>query len=370
MATKKKRILCPVCGSDIDKKTFLADGTCAGCGEDLSENEEVIAYFSENEDDDTDFDDSIENYKKTKRTRVTTNRSKGLSASMTGKIVKKSTEASKPDSSPSKAEEPRGFYPVEISDEELDREMSKLRNSKDSEDELPEEPVMEDDLEEVPVIGEEEYPFPDEDEESADEGEIIELEDDEEELPEDEEFEEDAPAEEEYEDDDAQEDEETSRILEQMRRDLEEKNRTTTLTPDEEDEEPADFGEEEESYEEYDSPEPDDDDTEFDDNDEETEEEADSLSEDEEESAKKPVIMSVADMIRQRCHTDNSDEDYSTEKREVEKDVFDSNSDGYYDDTEASEPPQADIIPKKTILKVVGTIVGLVLLTIFFIYYA
>lgn len=355
MGTRNKRILCPVCGSDIDRKTFLTDGTCAGCGEDLSANEEIIGFFSDSDDGNADFDDSIESYKKTRKNKVTTNRSKGLSASMTGKIVKKGTDVSKPVGSPLRGKEPETFCPTEMSDEELDKVLNKLGKASNSDPEIEKEADNEDDTGEIPVIDEEEYTFAEENEE------VIELEDE----PSENDYAEDA-AEEEYENIEFQDDEEETQILEQMRRDLEEKNNTSASDVNEDSEDSMEFDTEEEEYEEPDS---DDEDAEYSDYDDETEEDSESLSENETIPEKAPVIMSVADMIRQKCHHDSSEDDYATEKREVEKDVFDSNADGYYNDTEASEPPQADIIPKKTILKIAGTVLGLILFTVFFIYY-
>lgn len=58
------------------------------------------------------------------------------------------------------------------------------------------------------------------------------------------------------------------------------------------------------------------------------------------------------------------------EELEVEKNIFNSNEDGFYDDAIPVVNPQEDHIKKSTIIKLVSIVVLLFLLTIFMIYYA
>lgn len=48
---------------------------------------------------------------------------------------------------------------------------------------------------------------------------------------------------------------------------------------------------------------------------------------------------------------------------------YDFNEDGFYNDTEPLEPPQADVIPISTIIKIVAIVGGILLYTLFMIYY-
>lgn len=54
--------------------------------------------------------------------------------------------------------------------------------------------------------------------------------------------------------------------------------------------------------------------------------------------------------------------------RKVEKTVFNSNKDGYYSDAQPFIDPEPDIIPPRSILKVVGIFAGLIFFTAYFIY--
>ena len=61
-----------------------------------------------------------------------------------------------------------------------------------------------------------------------------------------------------------------------------------------------------------------------------------------------------------------------TETLECDPSVYQSNTKAngyYYNDTKAIVPPEADIIKRSTILKVVGSVLGLLAFVVFMIYY-
>lgn len=66
---------------------------------------------------------------------------------------------------------------------------------------------------------------------------------------------------------------------------------------------------------------------------------------------------------------DSSDKESPYEKRDVPISVFDSNKDGYYDDVQSPYPPVADIFQPKLLVEILGTVVVVILFTIFLIYY-
>lgn len=82
----------------------------------------------------------------------------------------------------------------------------------------------------------------------------------------------------------------------------------------------------------------------------------------EESIEKRP--LSPAERIRMRREYDTIG---SNEKLEKMSSDYDSNADGYYDDTPAAVPPQPDIVNKTAIIRFVGAFVGLALLTGFLI---
>ena len=83
-----------------------------------------------------------------------------------------------------------------------------------------------------------------------------------------------------------------------------------------------------------------------------------------EESIEKKKPLSPAERIRMRREYDTIG---SNEKLEKMSSDYDSNADGYYDDTPATVPPQPDIVNKTAIIRFVGAFVGLALLTGFLI---
>lgn len=93
-------------------------------------------------------------------------------------------------------------------------------------------------------------------------------------------------------------------------------------------------------------------------------------------SEKKNGLFNVSNVkIKRNPKKDNKESNKKVEDinddvgRLVDKKVFNSNRDGYYDDTVAAEPPQADTIPVKVILKVAGTALGLFIFTMIFIWW-
>lgn len=74
--------------------------------------------------------------------------------------------------------------------------------------------------------------------------------------------------------------------------------------------------------------------------------------------------LSPAERIRMRREYDTIG---SNEKLEKMSSDYDSNADGYYDDTPAAVPPQPDIVNKTAIIRFVGAFIGLALLTGFLI---
>ena len=88
---------------------------------------------------------------------------------------------------------------------------------------------------------------------------------------------------------------------------------------------------------------------------------------------KKDNLLSAADFIRAKLSNTNEDNGpkiIDMEKRENVPDDFNSNWDGYYDDTKSTIPPEPDVVNFKTIRRVVGSIVGIILVSIFLIYWA
>ena len=79
--------------------------------------------------------------------------------------------------------------------------------------------------------------------------------------------------------------------------------------------------------------------------------------------------LSVAELIRVK-KPDDTNALGTNEKLEKMNSPYNSNEDGYYDDTKSLVPPQPDIIDKKAILRVVLTLVGLAGLTLFLIMWA
>lgn len=79
--------------------------------------------------------------------------------------------------------------------------------------------------------------------------------------------------------------------------------------------------------------------------------------------------LSPAERIRQRKKEGNTAIG-SNEKLEKMRTPYNSNEDGYYNDTESAVPPEPDIIDRKAILRYIGIFVGLAALTAFLIMWA
>lgn len=82
--------------------------------------------------------------------------------------------------------------------------------------------------------------------------------------------------------------------------------------------------------------------------------------------------MSPAERLRAKMNAKETvpAKEVSDEKLEVPELNYDFNKDGYYDDTEPDEPNTPDRIRTQTVLKIVGTFIGLFAITAFFIWYA